>query len=262
MPVSIVKAPVQKDLLHIVNKLTDIAEEHDLRILFASESGSRGWQFPSPDSDYDVRFIYARPLDDYLTIAEHDEQIDFPVSDELDINGWDIRKVLRLIWKSNTTPFEWLQSPIVYMQQTGFRDELRALCGHYFNRRSNIHHYLGIARTALDTMSGNNEITVKKLFYVLRPLLAAKWCVEKNSIAPMSIRPLMSLMPENLQIITDNLIKLKSEAVEGHLVTIEPALKQFIDSEYEACKQSSAAMPKARFDAEPLNAFFRKIITT
>jgi len=105
----------------ITNKLTDIAAERGIRILFACESGSRGWQFPSPDSDYDVRFIYACPMDDYLTVADRDEQIGFPINDELDILGWDIRKVLRLKQKSNTTPFEWLQSPIVYMQQPGFR---------------------------------------------------------------------------------------------------------------------------------------------
>ena len=245
---------------HIINKLTDIAAEQDVRILFACESGSRGWQFPSPDSDYDVRFIYVRPMDGYLSVAGRDEQIGFPVNDELDIYGWDILKVLRLIRKSNTAPFEWLQSPVVYMQQAGFRDELWTLCGQYFDRRSNIHHYLGMARAALDTVVNNNEITIKKLFYVLRSLLAAKWCVERGCIAPMSIRPLTGLMPENLQLMTDSLIACKSEAPEGLTVAIDPELKQYIDREYEACTQASAEMPKANFDVGPLDAFFRKMI--
>jgi predicted nucleotidyltransferase len=244
----------------ILNKLTNIAADNLIRILFACESGSRGWQFPSPDSDYDVRFISARPPDDYLTVAERDEQVDFPINDELDILGWDIRKVLRLIRKSNTTLFEWLQSPIVYMQQPGFRDELWTLCGQYFDRRSNTHHYLGMVRAALDTVVNNDEITIKKLFYVLRPLLAAKWCVEKNSIAPMSIRPLMRLMPEKLQQMTDNLIACKSNAAEGYIVKIEPELKQYIDREYEACMQASAEIPRAYFEVEPLDIFFRKMV--
>jgi predicted nucleotidyltransferase len=243
----------------IVEKLTAIAEEQGVCILFACESGSRGWQFPSPDSDYDIRFIYALPMNSYLSIARRDEQIGFPINERMDIFGWDIRKVLRLIWKSNTTPFEWLQSPVVYMQQTGFREELWALCGQYFDPRSNIHHYLGIARTALETASGNNVITIKKLFYVLRPILAAKWCKEKNSIAPMSIYSLMCLMPENLQQITESLIAYKLEAPEGHLITIEPELKQYIDYEFEACMQASAEMPKTSFNVEPLDVFFRKI---
>ncbi len=246
----------------IINKITDIAREYGIRILFACESGSRGWQFPSPDSDYDVRFIYARPMDDYLSVAERDDQIGFPINDELDIYGWDIRKVLQLIRKSNTTPFEWLQSPIIYRQQSGFRDELWALCGQYFDRRSNIHHYLGIARSALDTVVNNDEIKIKKLFYVLRPLLAAKWCVEKNSIAPMSIQPLMSLMPADLRQLTADLIIRKSTAPEGYMVKIDPILKQYIDREYDACTQASAEMPKIIFDIEPLYAFFKKIIKT
>jgi len=146
------------------------------------------------------------------------------------------------------------------MQQPGFKDELWALCQQYFNRRSNIRHYLGIARSALDTVVNNNEITVKKLFYVLRPLLAAKWCMEKNSIAPMSIYPLMSLMPENLQQLTVELIDRKSTAPEGYMVKMDVELKQYIDRELESCSQALDEMPKVFFDIEPLDIFFRKII--
>ena len=245
----------------IINKLTEIAAKYGAHILFACESGSRGWQFPSPDSDYDVRFIYVSPLDVYLSVAgRNNDQIGFLTFDDLDICGWDIRKVLQLIRKSNTTPFEWLQSPIVYIQQPGFKDELWALCEQYFDPRSNIHHYLGIAHSALDTAVNRNEIKIKKLFYVLRPLLSAKWCLEKNCIAPMSIRPLMSLMPENLQQRTDELIALKSTVPESYTVKIEPELQQFLDRELDTCTQAVAEMPKTSFEIEPLNTFFRKII--
>jgi predicted nucleotidyltransferase len=244
----------------ILQKLSHISAERDIRILYACESGSRGWQFPSPDSDYDVRFIYARPMDSYLSIAAYDDQIGFPIDGELDIYGWDIRKLLQLIRKSNATPFEWLQSPIVYMQQSGFRDELWTLCGRYFDCRSNIHHYLGIARSALDTVMNSNEIKIKKLFYVLRPLLAAKWCAERNGIAPMSIIPLMTLMPEKMRQLIAALIVSKSTAPEGYIVKIDHILKQYIDYEYEACLQASAEIPKVRFDIEPLDNFFRKTI--
>jgi predicted nucleotidyltransferase len=245
---------------HIIKKLIEIATTHGVQLLFACESGSRGWQFPSPDSDYDVRFIYARPLNDYLSVSEFNDQIGFYTFGEMDICGWDIRKVLQLTRKSNTTPFEWLQSPIVYMQQPGFREELWALCEQYFNARSNMFHYLGVARSALETVVNKDEIKIKKLFYVLRPLLSAKWCMEKNCIAPMTIRPLMSLMPERLQLLTDNLISLKATTPEAYIVKIEPEMKQFIENTFDSCTQAVAAMPIKNYEIEPLNLFFRKTI--
>jgi predicted nucleotidyltransferase len=247
--------------MKILNKLSEIEKEHNIRILFACESGSRGWQFPSPDSDYDVRFIYARPFDSYLSIAEQNDHFDFPIDDELDINGWDIRKVLQLVRKSNTTPSEWLQSPVVYRQEQKFRDELWTLCRQYFNRRANINHYLGIAGSALSTIGNNGEIKIKKLFYVLRPLLAAKWCSEKNTVAPMSIQPLSSLLPENLQQPVKDLIDLKSTAPEGYIITVDSELRLYIEREIEYCSQIPAESSKMSFPVEPLDAFFRKIIT-
>ena len=97
----------------IINKLAAIEQEQKIKMLYACESGSRGWEFTSPDSDYDVRFIYVRPYHFYLSVQDRKYDLNFPINDDLDIYGWDIRKVLQLIKKSNTTPFEWLQSPIV-----------------------------------------------------------------------------------------------------------------------------------------------------
>lgn len=163
----------------ILDKLKYIEQKYEVKILFACESGSRAWGFPSPDSDYDVRFIYVKPIDEYLSIQNQKDFMDFPLSDELDINGWDLKKTLELVYKSNSVPFEWLQSPIVYYEDKDFTDELLALCQSYFCARTNIHHYLGIARGAMETMDGN-EIGIKKLCYILRPLLSALWCLEKK----------------------------------------------------------------------------------
>jgi predicted nucleotidyltransferase len=245
--------------LAIQNRLKQIAEQHNIKILFACESGSRGWEFPSPDSDYDVRFIYARPYETYLSVTDHEDQLKFPINDELDIYGWDIRKVLQLVRRSNTTPFEWLQSPIVYMEEPGFRDELRTLCQDYFSPRANIHHYLGIAKGALDTTDGD-VISIKKLFYVLRPLLSAKWCLEENTISPMRIGPLMKLLPYDLHTTVSELIDQKSTAPESFAITIDAALKQYIISEMARVGDSSKELARDNFDAEKLDLFFRKTI--
>lgn len=90
----------------IVDKLHEIEAEEGVRILLAVESGSRAWGFASPDSDYDVRFLYVRRAEDYLRLDAVRDVIERPIDDELDINGWDLQKALRLLYKSNPTLFE------------------------------------------------------------------------------------------------------------------------------------------------------------
>jgi predicted nucleotidyltransferase len=245
----------------ITDKLAAVEKENNIKILFSCESGSRGWEFPSPDSDYDVRFIYVRPYRYYLSVMERADDLNFAITGDLDMYGWDIRKVLQLMRKSNVTPFEWLQSPIIYRQEPGFKEELWALCRHYFSRRSNIHHYLGIAQGALAGMTNGNEIAIKKLFYVLRPLLAAKWCLEKQSIAPMTIGPLMTLLPAHLQEQVSTLITIKSTAAEGHIIRIDAELKTYIDQEFARIDEASKSLEKEPFGAEKLDEFFVNTIT-
>ena len=108
----------------ITAALAALEAQHGIRILYACESGSRAWGFPSPDSDYDVRFIYVHPLDWYLGLDEGPDTLNFPVDDELDLAGWELRKTLRLLRGSNAALFEWLQSPIVYHEAPGFRARL------------------------------------------------------------------------------------------------------------------------------------------
>ncbi len=243
----------------IQQKLTEIENAHGIKILYSCESGSRAWGFPSPDSDYDVRFIYTRSLNDYLTIQPKKDHLSFPINDELDIYGWDISKVLQLITKSNTTPFEWLQSPVIYREDKTFKEELWQLCQNYFCPRSNIHHYLGVARGAMETMQ-EEEIKIKKLFYALRPLLAALWCAEKYTIAPMSIHLLMDLLSDDLRKKVLSLIELKSTANEAYLIRIDQDIKTWIDQTFDYCMEVSLQLAKKDFDQKISDEFFRKAI--
>lgn len=243
----------------IQQKLIEIKKQHRIKILYSCESGSRAWGFPSPDSDYDVRFIYSRPIEEYLTIQPKKDHLSFPINDELDIYGWDISKVLQLISRSNTTPFEWLQSPVIYREDKTFKEELWKLCQSYFCPRSNIHHYLGVAKGATETMQGE-EIRIKKLFYVLRPMLAAIWCAERDTIAPMSIFPLMDMLSKNLQEKVLSLIELKSTAAEGYLIKIDDDIKVWIDKTFEYCMEASQKIERKTFDIKKADEFFRKMI--
>lgn len=240
--------------------LEDIEQQHGIKILYACESGSRGWGFPSPDSDYDVRFIYIRPCNDYLGIETLPDHLDFPLNDQLDIYGWDLRKVLRLMARSNVTPFEWLQSPVVYYEAAGFRQALWSLCPPYFNARSNTFHYLGIAKGAMAAVTEAQTLSIKKLFYILRPLLAAQWCVTQHTIAPMHIDALATLLPETLRVLLQVLIVQKAEAAEAATITLDPAMRLWIDTVAADCRQQAQAVKPKPFSAGSLNQFFRKTI--
>src|SRR5690606_13894549 len=113
----------------IMRRIRDAEQEHGVRVLYAVESGSRAWGFASPNSDYDVRFIYVHPHDWYLSVDLEDKRdvIEYEIVDDIDINGWDLRKALKLFWKSNPSFVEWMQSPIVYVDDRTFSEGVRSL---------------------------------------------------------------------------------------------------------------------------------------
>ena len=243
----------------IQGKLIELEQQYNINIIFACESGSRAWGFPSPNSDYDVRFIYIHPIDKYLSIDNPPFHLTFPIDDELDLHGWDLKKTLQLIRKSNTTPFEWLQSPIIYQQNAAIAEPLWQLCAEFFNARGNIFHYLGIAKSAWQSSQGQ-QIGVKKLFYVLRPLLCAKWCLEKQQIAPMAIAPLLTLLPENLRNKINKIIEQKATMAESQLIAIDPEILLFIEQSMNDILQQVAPITERHFKPAKLDQFFIKTL--
>ena len=147
----------------IRGKLREIEETENVRILLAVESGSRAWGFASPDSDYDVRFIYVRPKNDYLRLETIRDVIELPIDDVLDINGWDLQKTLRLLYKSNPTLFEWFSSPIVYAQ-TEFADKFRKIMNEYFSTKRGIYHYINMAAGNYREYLKRDMVKAKKYF--------------------------------------------------------------------------------------------------
>jgi predicted nucleotidyltransferase len=181
---------------HIEATLAAAAAEHGVRILYAAESGSRAWGFASPDSDYDVRFIYAHPLAWYVRLGEDGAVIERPHDDRLvDLAGWDLRKALRLLLKSNPTLHEWLVSPFVYIDSP-LRTELAGMFKRHASPRVLAHHYGSIARTAWKReIEGREQVRLKKYFYVVRPLLSLAWVAEHRTPPPMAIDELLARVP-------------------------------------------------------------------
>ncbi len=168
----------------ILEKLNEIEEKENIKILHCVESGSRAWGFASPDSDYDVRFIYVRKSEFYLKLEKTRDVIEWQLDDTLDINGWDVQKALKLLHNSNPTLFEWNSSPIVY-RTTEEWNKISAIINDYFVKKSGLYHYLSTAKSNYREYLKGETVRLKKYFYVLRPLLACRWILTEQTPPPM-----------------------------------------------------------------------------
>ena len=231
--------------------LAALATTHNVQILYACESGSRAWGFPSPDSDYDVRFLYVHPPAWYLGLDEGPDTLNFPVDAELDLAGWELRKTLRLLRGSNAALFEWLQSPIVYQEATGFRARLAPLLPLDFNLKASLHHYLGQLRRGVEEDLIGEEVRLKRLFYALRSALAARWLRERHTLPPMEFAPLRALLPAELQGFVNELLAQKAFSKEKTTVARPAALGAFLAAEYAAGQAARESLPSQRRILDP-----------
>lgn len=228
----------------ILFKLKEIEKKENVRILLAVESGSRAWGFASPDSDYDVRFIYVRPKADYLRLEKTRDVIELPIEGELDINGWDLDKTLRLLHGSNPTLFEWFSSPIVY-RETSFAVEFRSVMQRYFSSKRGLSHYLSMASKNYREYLKGDIVKAKKYFYVLRPVLACRWILEKGAPPPMLFSELVeaeldpALLPE-----VNRLLDLKMNAPEIKTIPKIQSINRYLDSSIEEVRSRIAQLPE------------------
>lgn len=198
----------------IKEKLDEIERRENIKILHCVESGSRAWGFASPDSDYDVRFIYVRPKEFYLRLDKTRDVIEWQLDDTLDINGWDIKKALQLLHKSNPTLFEWNSSPIVY-KTTPEWERISAVINSYFVAKQGLYHYLNTARHNYKEFLTGDTVKYKKYFYVLRPLLACKWILAEGTPPPMLFSTLMDkYLDEELKPDVERLLDIKMNTPE------------------------------------------------
>ena len=248
----------------IMRRIVEAEKEHDVRVLYAVESGSRAWGFSSPNSDYDVRFIYVHKKDWYLSVDLEDKRdvIEYPIVDEIDINGWDLRKALKLFWKSNPAFIEWLQSPIIYVDDGYFAQSARELMSTIASSHKGIYHYLHMAKGNFREYLKKDLVPLKKYFYVLRPLLAIMWLEKYDKPAPIEFEELRRLVADNKPLdeaITDLLAR-KRVSLEKEYAPAVPVINEFIESEL-ARHENYVASNKGR-DAqfESLNLLFKAVL--
>lgn len=213
-------------------RLSAIEAQMGVRILYACESGSRGWGFASPDSDYDVRFLYVHPLSWYLQVSAQRDVIELPISDELDINGWELRKALTLLKKGNATLIEWLDSPIVYRAEASFLQAMREASRQVHQPERSFHHYLHMARKNYREYLRGDTVRLKKYLYVLRPLLAALWIEQGRGAAPMRFQELVDgiLTDPGLLSAIERLLAIKRRSTERQQGQPMPIINAFIEA--------------------------------
>lgn len=243
----------------ILNKLKEIEITKNVEILFACESGSRAWGFASPDSDYDIRFIYMHDSDYYLSLWEKPDVIEFMTEDDLDGSGWDLRKALQLLSKSNVPLMEWLFSPEVYCGDDVFLSQMQSLARDCFSPIASLHHYLGTTKNFMDVCE-KEEVKLKSYFYALRTALAGKWIIEKNTFPSVVFTDLLPIASQNIQDKVLELIEIKANQAENYLHPREALITDFL-LETVAFNQEHASSLKGgnKMSAE-LDSFFKKAI--
>jgi len=249
----------------IKEKLKDLEQKHQIKVLFACETGSRAWGFPSPDSDFDIRIIYMHEVDWYLTLSNKKDTIEYMSDDGLlDITGWDIKKCLKLMYKSNGALLERVQSPIVYKEVNNISSLLKEYSEKCFSPITTIHHYWGLAKNSFADIDGKDELKLKKLFYALRATLACKWILEKDSVPPIIFQTMVNELSfdQDIKKKIFTLIELKLTRTERYMHSNEKKLNTFITDELVIAEKSMKNLSGRKEGEVNLDSLFRHIITT
>ena len=248
--------------LLVPEKLKEIEKEYNITVLWAVESGSRAWGFASPDSDFDVRFIYKRKVTDYLKLNPDRDVIELPIDDTWDVSGWDLDKTLKLLQKSNPTLFEWMQSPIVYVS-TDFRQRIEKYMAECFSEERMLYHYLNTAKHDMKANLSGATVRPKKYFYALRPILACMWVQRFHSAPPVLFDQLYnSVLPDELRSTVDYLLDLKKNGPEKMTITPIEEIHAFLNQQILMMEAYLKSLPAKKEDSwDTLNDFFYEEIT-
>ena len=231
----------------IINELEALEKKENIKILFAVESGSRAWGFESKDSDYDVRFVYVRPLEWYMSISKRKNTLEVMIDKDLDFAGWDLNKALELLAKSNPPLGEWLNSSIVYKESGSIISEFSDLFDKYLRENALVFHYLSMASKDLGTLREKRKIKLKKYFYMLRSLLASKWVMQYHEKPPILLSELLTLVKdEEILREIDKFLKIKKAGDESTKIIGNEIINKFIFDTKEEVEEMVKNIPNSK----------------
>ena len=254
---------------YIRAQLDALAAREGIRILFAIESGSRAWGFPSADSDYDVRFVYARPVEHYLSVRDFRDVIETPTLDDpvlgvpLDLNGWDLRKALQLGLKSNPVLREWLVSPVRYGEVAEAVDAMRTLIDGVTDRAAYAYHYDRLARGAWEQIAADADtVKVKRYCYALRPVLMCRWLSLRPELPPMDMASLSAGLDLDSSVLSAmaGLFAMKLKAGEQDILPRQPVLDALITETLAVKADRPAHTDADDRDWQAADAVFHRLV--
>jgi uncharacterized protein len=243
----------------IQDKLKSTEQENNVQILHAVESGSRAWGFASPDSDYDIRFIYKNNPEWYLSLWEKPDVIEFMTDQDLDGSGWDLAKALKLLAKSNAPLIEWLYSPVCYSTDDIFLKQMRLFADDCFSPIATLHHYLGTTKNFMEVCEAEN-IKLKSYFYALRTALAGKWIIENNSFPPVAFAELLPIVPQEIQDKVLELQEIKANQDEKYLHPKEELITGFLQTTIIYNQEKASGLSAGKKINATLEDFFKSEI--
>lgn len=250
----------------IDHRLDDVQREHSVRILWAVESGSRAWGFPSPDSDYDARFLFLRPTTDYLSPWLARDVIETPLDGIYDVNGWDLRKALDLMTRGNATPLEWLRSPIVYGGDPAAAAALLDLAHRIAEPELLGRHYASVGRQQWErsgaAASEGALARLKGVFYAVRPAAVLHWMSlhADAPVPPMRLQALLDEAPPPAGVVDaiSELLELKAQTREMGAGPVPDPIRRFVDDQLYAPRWEGTGQRRRPVDqvrAEAADAF-------
>lgn len=245
--------------VRVLEELKRIECERDVKVLYACESGSRAWGFASANSDYDVRFVYVEKPDWFVQIDAPRDVLERPLDDELDVSGWELRKALGLLRKSNPTLLEWLDSPLVYRQEDSAVARLRELANLFYSTPAARAHYLSMAKKNFRGYLQGDEVRFKKYFYVLRPLLAVRWIDQGRGRPPMTFAELLTTVEDQALLVeVEELLLLKRRAEEASYGPRRLLLHDFIEA---SLAHPAPLLAPTRANSRLLDDYLREMVS-
>ena len=248
----------------VLDRIDAVEQEYAVRIVYACESGSRAWGFASTDSDYDVRFVYVNRPEWYISVEPRRDVIELPIEGDLDINGWDLKKALGLLRKSNPPLLEWLDSPIVYREVTPVASWMREIVQTYYSSKACWHHYVHMAEGNFRNYLKGDQVLRKKYLYVLRPIVAILWIERDLGVVPTLFQTVVDAVVDDQEVraAIDQLLADKRAGKELDYGPRIPEIAQFLETELERLTNEGGGVVGNKAPWEVLNKVLRGGIST